>query len=1581
MANYSVTRTTGIAYSSIMATGVPPSSWRNTGAFEEDDNRSFPFDIGFDFWYHGVRYTEVCVSTNGYIDFSASNNNGGPTTGPYGYSNTQFSAPGGTLTAIAPFYDDMTTQGGTDPLGNSIRYQLSGTAPNRVLTIEWFDMAVYLNTSPSLNFQVKLYETSGQIEFLYETMTQGTANFSYTCGLAGPVMNTTPTAAQLKIQQVNNTTTFNQTETHNLGPLPASNSRIRFTSPAPLNPAGTLTFTGVQASQMTLNWTNWAANEVGYVIYNSTDGVNWDFITQTAANATSATITGLYSGTTYYWRVYAVTEGTLSNALTGTQGTLPGTTYISTGSGFWNTAGTWNIGAVPGPNDNVIIANGHTVTINVNTPSCHNLSIGQGGAATLRFGNNNTARTLTVWGNIDIGAGCALTVNTVSNTTHTLNLYGDLTNNGTVDLQPDGNSRCNISFVHPYADQLVSGTGATNRFYNINVDKGDDIKRILEFTTSSFVAPNDFLTLGSGTFRLSTTGAVSITPFVGNSDIPSHARLHINSATATVNATGGNINLFGELLVSNGTLNIGSVANNNLVSNGGLFTLTGGNVNIAGRFDRVNTAALTRFSISGGTLTLVTVSSTSTTNAPFMMDVIGSQFTQTGGTIIIRREGGTGAQNLGFLCTGGVINSVTGGVLQIGDASTPVGQTMVINTVSPVGSLRVASANATAQLATQAILVRNDVELQAGIFNANNLGVTVGGNWNNTGGTYTAGTNTTTFNGTVAQTITRTLTAETFNHIVFSGAGVKTLGSAIGCNNVTINAGATFNAGTPGFTISTRGNWNNGGVFQAGTAGTVTCNGTVAQTIGGASLTTFRNLTILNAAGVSLTANERIRGTLTLTSGMFTTTGFNFTLVSDVNGTARVAEITGGDITGDIIMQRYIYLGPTSWRQLCAPVTGTTLQDWNDDLVTSGFPGSDFPAMTFYSVALYDETAAGPKEFGYSAPTNVTNALTPNRGYFVYVGPTPVTVATQGPAVKQNQSFALTYTPSAGAIEDGWNMLGNPYPSTIDWDAAGWTRTNIDNVVYVWNPNLSQYASYVGGVGVNGGTQYIPSSQAFWVRAIAPGPSVSLTEAVKSTVDQSFMHMQQQQQVGDLLSLTLSGANGADQTIVRFSPAGTAGFDVNYDAMKFGSMDTLVPYLASLIDSITDFSINTLSPVTTNMTVPLHAGVGVSGNFTFTRDSITDLPNSMCVILEDLLTGTVTQLSQGGTYSCYISDTTSALRFLLHFGPSLETGNIASTCAGNADGIAFAQGTGNGPWDYTWKDISGATIASHPNVTGMDTVFGLLPGDYIVEVSGNDGYCTFRSDTITVGAPEPVSTGATFVPATCSYTNDGAIYINIITGGTAPYALSWPDGSTADSLMDLTPGSYPLLITDGNGCVDTVQFILPTSSTLSASFTATPDTVELQALVTFANYSNGATNFTWDFGDGSPFSSASNPVYSYLTSGTYDVVLVADDGICSDTMTVPVFVFNNTSVQDHSADGLVQVVTGDQLIGVLFRLPSVQHARVQVFDAAGQLVADEDRYVGQGRLDIPMTGAAAQLYTVIVTLPEKIYSAKVIFIH
>jgi post-segregation antitoxin (ccd killing protein) len=824
MANYSVSRTTGNSYNSIVSSGLSVPSWRNTtgGNFNLDDNRSFPMDIGFDFWYRGVRYTTFAVSTNGYMDFSASTANGGPVTTAYGYQNTAFTNnASGTLNAIAPFYDDLMTQGGVDPLGESIKYLTSGVAPNRVLTVEWINMTTYSNTTPNLNFQVKLYESSGVIEFNYGTMNNGTMTFSYTNGINGPTQSATTTASEALIQQTANTATYNNTETNNLTAMPASGSRHLFAPQAITAPTG-LNFTSVGQISMQLNWTDNATNEVGYAIYRSDDGgATYNYIAQTAANATSYIVSGLLAGTTYYYRVYGVNEGRLSSALSGSQATAsPGSPYTIT-SGSWKNSAIWSTGSVPGISDNAVISDGHTVTID-SLVTVNSLTIGNGTSGTLLIGNDNTARSITVIGNIDVLAGGTFQVNSTSNTSaHTIAISGNINNAGTFNLQTDGDSRASITF-NKNGTQSVNGNGATTNFYLMVLNMGSTRSNILDIFATNFSAPTaNFLTLNNGTFNLA-TGA-TITPFTGNSTISSTTGIRINHASAVLITTGGSLTISGEIRVNNGTVNIGNAAGNNLISSGGIFVFNGGTTKVAGGFIPSSAFVITDFTMNAGTLIVADVGSNNTTYAPFNVSTSGSVFRMYGGSIIIKNEGGTGTQDLGYVVTGLTSSTVTGGTIQFGQSGlTSVGQVMRINTNIPIYNLSVNSTNATAQIVTSGIAVLNNVSITEGVLNANTFDITVGGNWTNSSQTFTPSTGRVTFNGSGAQSITDAA-GETFNKLIIS----KTSGTITLNSNVTVSDSFQLTLGTMDVSSSTltlNGGVSGGGTLLSGSAGTVNYN-------------------------------------------------------------------------------------------------------------------------------------------------------------------------------------------------------------------------------------------------------------------------------------------------------------------------------------------------------------------------------------------------------------------------------------------------------------------------------------------------------------------------------------------------------------------------------------------------------------------------------------------------------------------------------------------------------------------------------------------------------------------------------------
>lgn len=148
-----------------------------------DDVTSAVTNIGFTFYFDGIPYTQFSVSSDGLIGLGSRavspcwlnqlTTTTGTCDGVAGYDYTLVNVP-----HIAPLWDDLRVpEVGKDKFDGDVNYGLTGTAPNRVLVINFVRIETdYLNFNYS-TFQVRLYETSNKIEFYYESL-----NPSYSLG-------------------------------------------------------------------------------------------------------------------------------------------------------------------------------------------------------------------------------------------------------------------------------------------------------------------------------------------------------------------------------------------------------------------------------------------------------------------------------------------------------------------------------------------------------------------------------------------------------------------------------------------------------------------------------------------------------------------------------------------------------------------------------------------------------------------------------------------------------------------------------------------------------------------------------------------------------------------------------------------------------------------------------------------------------------------------------------------------------------------------------------------------------------------------------------------------------------------------------------------------------------------------------------------------------------------------------------------------------------------------------------------------------------------------------------------------------
>jgi len=163
--NYNFTATSGVYTQLIGGTNALSS---NTA----DDQLSNAITLPFTFYYNCQPYTQIKISSNGWLTFDLSQTSSLPT------NNLS-----GTSLIIAPLWDDLQCT-------NNVRYQTSGIAPNRVFTIEWLNMEWNWQANTAvISFQVKLYETSNRIEFIYRQETGAVNNGSggASIGLSGAV--------------------------------------------------------------------------------------------------------------------------------------------------------------------------------------------------------------------------------------------------------------------------------------------------------------------------------------------------------------------------------------------------------------------------------------------------------------------------------------------------------------------------------------------------------------------------------------------------------------------------------------------------------------------------------------------------------------------------------------------------------------------------------------------------------------------------------------------------------------------------------------------------------------------------------------------------------------------------------------------------------------------------------------------------------------------------------------------------------------------------------------------------------------------------------------------------------------------------------------------------------------------------------------------------------------------------------------------------------------------------------------------------------------------------------------------------
>jgi hypothetical protein len=446
--------------------------------------------------------------------------------------------------------------------------------------------------------------------------------------------------------------------------------------------------------------------------------------------------------------------------------------------------------------NNVIISNStaNNFVLNFN----HNLTIngflnmtktGAANTPIFRIGGASGNRTLNIWGNVNIGAGCRWDVSNPSGN-HSINLHGNLVNSGHIEFTNGAaysnstNGSASITFRGITTNTAFTGNASSYaKFYGFSIEKNDNFEFAENASSSAtvlFHGNGNAINPIGGITRLSSNITVPSLNNNGNYDIGTGSRtpvLWIDGATVTYTSNGA-IVPYGTLRITAGTLNCLSGQGAIVLRESGLLQVDGGTINMK-LFRITYLGGLHRgaYIQTGGT---VNISGESTTEAnsyaSFSLPYPENVFKMSGGTINIgRSHNGSISEQGGWMVASSPLNyEVTGGTVNVNLSNNSTN--FITTATHPFYNLNINKSGAgsaqlvldeikwsynfhvsnTATISGQPLVVLNNLVLTSAnspSLNANDFDVIVGKDYTiNSNASYYVGNNTTKFNGTSNQT-------------------------------------------------------------------------------------------------------------------------------------------------------------------------------------------------------------------------------------------------------------------------------------------------------------------------------------------------------------------------------------------------------------------------------------------------------------------------------------------------------------------------------------------------------------------------------------------------------------------------------------------------------------------------------------------------------------------------------------------------------------------------------------------------------------------------------------------------------------
>jgi CSLREA domain-containing protein len=678
---------------------------------------------------------------------------------------------------------------------------------------------------------------------------------------------------------------------------------------------------------------NIAGSDGGGILtaFNQTLSISGGSITGNTAQGTgdSGTGGGLFNGNNTLSTTLTSVAITNNIATAGTAGTGGG---VADGANVPITLNSCTITGNSADNGGglAVISSGGTQTMTVSSSAAFSGNTAtNGSAAYVSAGNLALSNTNTISGNIDLATNATAIL--TGSTGSTTNLTGNLTmGNGVIN---SNNSTFNITGSYSQSGGTFNGNTSTYGVSAGSTVSGGTFNMGTAYNVTGTFTQSGGTYNGGGTMTITGTGNFTKTngAFGGGSGTInlignfSHTGGTFTASTSTFNFNGsGAQSITNNALITFNNISDANVTQpltfNNSINVNGALTANGANTILnpvaaaviggTGTLTGTGTARVTRVSGTNDFLTQYTITNKTLTN--LLIDYVGAAAQGISGVTysnVRLNNAAGGTLNAPATVTGTL--SLTAGAFNVGTSS------LTLDNGVTVGAGSLTSSATGTVIYNQLSNGQQVIAAQYGNLTFSNFNkILPAAGTVFISGTFTPGTavghtitgSTVVFNGAAAQNLPSGFT--TYNNLTlnnpttvtgFAGLTVQgllrvqagTFTSSSTYNNVQVDTGATL-AGVAATTINASGNWTNNGTFTAN-SNTVNFNGTGLQTVGGSSPTTFNNLTMNNAAGVSLALGATVNGALTLTSGEIATGANTLTM-----GTASTVNRTSGHVVGTL---------------------------------------------------------------------------------------------------------------------------------------------------------------------------------------------------------------------------------------------------------------------------------------------------------------------------------------------------------------------------------------------------------------------------------------------------------------------------------------------------------------------------------------------------------------------------------------------------------------------------------------------------------------------------------------------------------